>query len=82
MPKKQTNKQTNQPTNKTKDENEFESDILLYLQHKYKHFKTKFKKIITIKMREKKKTKQNKTAKQRKSTNQITVAIEQILQVF
>ena len=33
-------------------------------------------------MREKKKTKQNKKAKQRKSTNQITVAIEQILQVF
>ena len=26
--------------------------------------------------------KQNKTKKQRKSTNQITVAIEQILQVF
>ena len=51
MPK---NKQTNKPTNKTKDENEFESDMLLYLQHKYKHFKTKFKKIITIKMREKK----------------------------
>ena len=54
MPK---NKQTNKPTNKTKDENEFESDMLLYLQHKYKHFKTKFTKIITIKMREKKKTK-------------------------
>ena len=77
MPK---NKQTNQPTNKTKDENEFESDTLLYLQHKYKHFKTKFKKIITIKMGENKK--QNKKTKQRKSTNQITVAIEQILQVF
>ena len=72
MPK---NKQTNKPTNKTKDENEFESDMLLYLQHKYKHFKTKFKKIITIKMRGKK-------TKQRKSTNQITVAIEQILQVL
>ena len=65
MPKnKQTNKQAKQPTNKTKDENEFESDMLLYLQHKYKHFKTKFKKIITIKMR--KKTKQNKTKKQNK----------------
>ena len=77
MPK---SKQTKKPTNKTKDENEFESDMLLYLQHKYKHVKTKFKKIITIKMREKKK--QNKKTKQRKSTNQITVAIEQILQVF
>ena len=62
MPK---NKQTNQPTNKTKDENEFESDMLLYLQHKYKHFKTKFKKIITIKMWEKKNKKQrNKTKKE------------------
>ena len=62
MPKnKQTNKQTNKPTNKTKDENEFESDMLLYLQHKYKHFKTKFKKIITIKM-----LKKNKTKKQNK----------------
>ena len=59
MPK---NKQTKKPTNKTKDENEFESDMLLYLQHKYKHFKTKFKKIITIKMLEKK----NKTKKQNK----------------
>ena len=77
MPK---SKQTKKPTNKTKDENEFESDMLLYLQHKYKHFKTKFKKIITIKMLKKKK--QNKKTKQRKSTNQITVAIEQILQVF
>ena len=34
-------------------------------------------------MREKKnKTKQNKKTKQRKNTNQITVAIVQILQVF
>ena len=62
MPK---NKQTNKPTNKTKDENEFESDMLLYLQHKYKHFKTKFKKIITIKMWEKNNKETKKQNKER-----------------